>query len=132
MSPLRLTKNDVLRIHEYAIARFGGLGGARDEGLLESALAQPHLTFDGVDLYPSAEDKAAYYAYGICKDHPFVDGNKRVAAACLGAYLRLEGLDFAPERAEFLKVMFGVADGTVDYDALLDWVRKVTGNAALL
>ena len=65
MSPLRLTKNDVLRIHEYAIARFGGLGGVRDEGLLESALAQPHLTFDGVDLYPSAEEMHTHMYRGI-------------------------------------------------------------------
>lgn len=56
MSARRLTKDEVLRIHEVAIARFGGLDGVRDEGMLESALAQPHMTFDGIELYPSLEE----------------------------------------------------------------------------
>ncbi|HIU05673.1 MAG TPA: hypothetical protein IAD14_09465 [Candidatus Coprousia avicola] len=65
MSPLRLSKVDVLRIHEYAIAPFGGLGDARNEGLLESALAQPHLTFGGANLYPSTEEMHTLMYQGI-------------------------------------------------------------------
>ena len=127
MTSCRLCKDDVLGIHQIAIARFGGLDGVRDEGLLESALAQPHQTFGGVELYPSAEEKAARYAFGICKNHPFLDGNKRVAAACLGTYLRLEGICFRPAHREFLEVMLEVADGSIGYEELLAWVRKVCG-----
>lgn len=96
----------------------------RDEGLLESALAQPHQTFGGTELYPTVEERAARYAYGICRNHPFLDGNKRVATACLGAYLRLEGRVFRPSHEALLSIMLGVADGSVDYGGLLDWVRS--------
>lgn len=123
MSERRLLKTEVLAIHEAAISRFGGLSGMRDEGLLESALAQPHQTFGGVELYPTVEEKAARYAYGICRNHPFLDGNKRVATACLGVYLRLENRIFRPSHEALLSIMRGVADGSVDYDRLLDWVR---------
>lgn len=128
MSALRLTKDEVLRIHEVAIARFGGLDGVRDEGMLESALAQPHMTFDGIELYPSVEERAARYAYGICKDHPFIDGNKRVAAACLATYLRLGGVNFRPPHGEFLRVMLALAAGTLCYEELVSWVREMTSH----
>ncbi len=96
----------------------------RDEGLLESALAQPHQAFGPIELYPSTVEKAARYAYGICRNHPFIDGNKRVAAACLGAYLRLNGVDFRPAHTDFLRVMLGVADGSISYEQLVAWVRS--------
>ena len=71
MSVTAFSKEEVLVIHAAAIERFGGLDGLRDEGLLDSALAQPFQTFDGADLYPSAIDKACRYAFGIISDHPF-------------------------------------------------------------
>ena len=74
MSVTAFSKEEVLVIHAAAIERFGGLDGLRDEGLLDSALAQPFQTFDGADLYPSAIDKACRYAFGIISDHPFIDG----------------------------------------------------------
>jgi len=125
MSAMTFSKEEVLVIHAAAIERFGGLAGLRDEGLLDSALAQPFQTFDGADLYPSAIDKACRYAFGIISDHPFIDGNKRTGAALLGTYLRMSGIDFRPEHAVFLKAMLGVADGSVSYDALVEWVSSV-------
>ena len=77
MSMLSFSKEEVLAIHETVIMRFGGLRGLRDEGLLDSTLAQPFQTFGGADLYPSAIEKACRYAFGIISDHPFLDGNKR-------------------------------------------------------
>ena len=68
---------DTLAIHARSIDRYGGIDGLRDQGLLESAIAQPQQTFDGVELYPSLAEKAARYAYGIIKNHPFADGNGR-------------------------------------------------------
>ena len=125
MSMLSFSKEEVLVIHAGVIMQFGGLRGLRDEGLLNSALAQPFQTFDGADLYPSAIEKACRYAFGIISDHPFLDGNKRTGAALLGTYLRMSGIGFRPDHAAFLKVMLGVADGSVGYDALVDWVESV-------
>lgn len=120
----RLTKEDALAIHEASLARFGGLPGLRDEGLLESALAQPFQAFGGEELYPTFAEKAARYAYGIAKNHPFLDGNKRTATACMAAYLRLNGFGFKPMASELLTTMLGVADGTVSYEDLVGWVAR--------
>lgn len=70
-----------------ALERFGGLPGVRDASLLDSAVQQPFQEFAGEHLYSSAAEKAARYAYGLAKNHPFADGNKRVAAAVLGTFL---------------------------------------------
>ncbi len=123
MSARPITKEEVLAIHSAAIERFGGVDGLRDEGMLESALAQPFQSFAGVDLYPSDEAKACRYAYGIIKDHPFTDGNKRTATAVMGAFLRMSGLVFRPKHAELLEAMLGIADGSWDFEDLLAWVR---------
>lgn len=125
MSVLSFSKEEVLAIHAAVIIRFGGLTGLRDEGLLDSALAQPFQTFGGEDLYPSAIEKACRYAFGIISDHPFLDGNKRTGAALFGTYLRMSGIDFRPDHAAYLKIIRGVADGSVSYDELVEWTRSV-------
>ena len=117
-----LTKEEVLAIHNASLERFGGLSGLRDDGLLESALAQPFQTFGGEELYPTFAEKAARYAYGIEKNHPFLDGNKRAATACMAAFLRLNGFRFKPRAEDLLATMLGVADGTVSYEELAKWV----------
>lgn len=119
-----ITKDEVLAIHDASLERFGGLPGLRDEGLLESALAQPFQTFGGEELYPSLAEKAARYAYGIAKNHPFLDGNKRTATACMGVFLRLNGFRFKPKANELLTTMLGVASGTVSYEKLVEWVSE--------
>lgn len=118
-----IDKATALRIHSAAIERFGGCDGMRDEGLLESALAQPFQTFDGGELHPSAAEKAARYAYGIAKDHPFVDGNKRTAAALMGTFLRMNGHSFKPRHDELLAIVTGVADGSISCGHLAEWIE---------
>lgn len=125
MSEPTITRKAVLAIHSEAIARFGGTDGVRDENLLDSALAQPFQTFSGQDLYPGSVEKACRYAFGIIRNHPFIDGNKRTGTALMGGYLRMSGLSFRPTRNEFLSTMLGVADGTVHYDELVEWVRGI-------
>lgn len=125
MSEPTITREAVLAIHSEAIARFGGTDGVRDENLLDSALAQPFQTFSGQDLYPGPVEKACRYAFGIIRNHPFIDGNKRTGTALMGAYLHMSGLSFRPAHDEFLSTMLGVADGTVHYDELVEWVRGV-------
>ena len=95
--------------------------------MLASALAQPFQTFGGEELYPSTVEKVCWYAVGITSGHPFLDGNKRIGAAPLGTYLRMCGVGFAPDRAEFLSAMLGVADGSMGYEELVDWVRIEVG-----
>ena len=119
-----VTKDDALDIHAISIARYGGIDGVRDEGLLESALAQPMQTFGGVDLYPSLAEKAARYAYGIIKNHPFADGNKRTGAAVLAVFLRANGCRFKPRAKDFQATVLAVADGSMDFDGLVRWIGQ--------
>lgn len=118
----QIDKETALLIHSAAIARFGGLDGIRDEGLLELALAQPFQMFGSEDLYPTIARKAARYAYGIASNHPFTDGNKRTATAIMGAFLRMNGYRFKPRHDEMLVTMLGVADGTISFEQLTEWV----------
>ena len=119
----QVDKETTLAIHSAAIARFGGLDGVRDDGLLESALAQPFQTFGGEELYPTLAQKAARYAYGIASNHPFADGNKRTAAAIMGTFLRMNGCCFKPRHDELLATMLGVADGSISFERLTEWLE---------
>ncbi|MFR3273985.1 MAG: type II toxin-antitoxin system death-on-curing family toxin [Slackia sp.] len=125
MNAPEITRETALAIHSETIARFGGIDGVRDENLLDSALAQPFQTFSGQDLYPGPVEKACRYAFGIIRNHPFIDGNKRTGTALMGTYLRMSSLRFRPAHDEFLSAMLGVADGTVHHDELVEWVRGV-------
>ena len=116
----------VLQIHELEIANHGGMSGLRDEGLLESALAQPFITFDGVDLYPSDEEKAARLAYGIIKNHPFADGNKRTGTQLLIVFMRMKNYRFKPRHKELQETILGVASGEKSYEDLVEFVRRET------
>jgi len=86
-----LTLEEVRAIHRVAIAQSGGSEGLRDVGLLESAVAQPSMTFDGNDLYESIVEKAVALGFSLIKNHPFIDGNKRVGHAAMEVFLLLNG-----------------------------------------
>lgn len=115
---------DALAIHELSIRRYGGIDGTRDEGLLQSALAQPQQTFGGVELYPSLAEKAARYAFGIVNNHPFADGNKRTGAAVLAVFLRANGVRFKPRLIDMQKQIIALADGSLGYDELVAWIEE--------
>jgi death-on-curing protein len=119
-----LNKETVLLLQAYTIEKFGGLPGVRDNSLLDSALGQPMQTFDSVDLYPTLIEKAACYAYGIIKNHPFVDGNKRAGTAVLGAFLRANGALFKPRHTNLQATILAVARGSLSYEELVTWVNK--------
>jgi death on curing protein len=91
LTPNFLFLSEVLRLHEDVIASFGGSLGIRDEGLLESALAQPQATFGGEFLHATIYEQAAAYLYHLAMNHPFIDGNKRTAFAVMDTFLRLNG-----------------------------------------
>jgi death on curing protein len=111
----------VLDIHEEQLALFGGPGGVRDPGLLESALARPQNQF----AYGQSDlaALAAAHAFGIARNHPFVDGNKRTAFATMIVFLGLNDIAFAPESAEATAVMLALAAGEVDEAGLTRWIR---------
>lgn len=114
---------EALAIHALSIQRYGGIEGIRDEGLLESALAQPLQTFDGVELYPSLAEKAARYAFGIVNNHPFADGNKRTGAAVLAVFLRANEVRFKPRLIDMQDTIIALADGSLSYDEIVSWIE---------
>lgn len=122
----RVTKEIVLTLHEHVIERFGGASGVRDEGLLEAAIAQPWQTFDGIDLYPTIEEKAARLCFEIVTQHPFVDGNKRTGALLLGVLLRTSGAMFKPKSKDYYSIIMDVASGNKGYEELLDFAFNKT------
>ncbi len=98
-----ISTDEVLAIHANLIRRYGGLSGVRDRGLLESALARPFQSFNGEDLYPSLEQKAAAILESIVKNHPFIDGNKRTGYVLMRLLLNAQ-----PMSNELLKASFFV------------------------
>ena len=119
--PEWLDVNIMLDVHAEQLALFGGPDGVRDLGLLESALARPinKFAYGETDL-PSL---AAAYAFGVAKNHPFVDGNKRAAFAAIMVFLGLNGIDFAPPPEEATVMILSVAAGEVDEESLARWIR---------
>ena len=119
--PVWLDLELVLDIHAEQLALFGGGDGLRDQGLLESALARP------INKYGYAVDDiavlAAAYAFGIARNHPFIDGNKRVAFAAMLVFLGLNGIDFDAEPAEATAIILDLAAGMVSEDGLTRWIR---------
>ncbi|MBD2210827.1 type II toxin-antitoxin system death-on-curing family toxin [Nostoc linckia FACHB-104] len=90
-TPRFLSNSQVIKIHERQIEIFGGTTGIRDEGLLDSALAQPQATFGGELLHPTIYEQAAAYLYHLAMNHPFIDGNKRTAFAVMDTFITLNG-----------------------------------------
>jgi death-on-curing protein len=108
-----LTSDEVLAIHAHLIERYGGSPGIRDRGLLQSALAMPEATYSAQELHPTLEEKAAAYLFHLVKNHPFVDGNKRVALAVALAFLRMNGIRIRATDDELVELVLGAAEGRV-------------------
>ncbi len=119
-----LSLAEVLAIHQRLMENSGGPGGVRDFGLLESAVAQPLGAFGGKDLYPSLVDKAAALAYSLVSNHPFVDGNKRVAHAAMEVFLVLNGHEIECPTGEQEAFWLGLAAGDRSRDELVTWLSK--------
>lgn len=119
--PLWLTPDVVADIHSEQLALFGGPDGIRDQGLLESALARPVNRFAYGETDMAA--LAAAYAFGIARNHPFIDGNKRVSLLALIVFLRLNGIGFAPNEADAAAIILALAAGEVDEHGLTRWIR---------
>jgi death-on-curing protein len=121
-----LSIDQVLALHEELIRRYGGALGLRDRGQLESALAQPFMTFAGEQLYSDLPEKAAALCFSLVKNHPFVDGNKRVGYAVLRFFLRSNGVRIVATADEKVSMTLSVADGSLSRAELIDWIRAHT------
>lgn len=121
---IRPTKRQVLRMHEELIATTGGSSGIRDESLLEAALVAPFVSFGGVDLYPTLEQKAARLGYGLIKNHAMIDGNKRIGAHTMLVFLALNGIRLQYTQKELYTIILDVAAGKSSQDNLLTWIQN--------
>ncbi|RGS69631.1 type II toxin-antitoxin system death-on-curing family toxin [Mitsuokella sp. AF21-1AC] len=121
---IRLTKHQVIQMHEELLSYTGGTEGVRDEGLLESALAAPFMMFSGTELFPSLEEKAARLCYGLVKNHAMVDGNKRIGAHCMLVFLAINGQTLTYTQEELWTIILGIASGDKTQNDLLDWIKQ--------
>jgi death-on-curing protein len=118
--PTWLSYELVIAIHERQLREHGGPSGLRDQGALESALGRPknRWAYENADM----AQLAAAYAFGIAKNHPFVDGNKRTALLALGTFLAVNDIDFTASEAEAVVMIRGLAAGEVDEATLARWI----------
>ena len=121
-----LTTADVLAIHDQLIAEHGGLDGIRDVTLLESALGRPRQLSAYGQPEPDIAALAAAYAFGIARNHAFVDGNKRTSAVVTEAFLRLNGLGLTATDIEIVQTWSDLRAGLITEPELIDWLRQRT------
>lgn len=117
-----LSKEQVISLHSQLIEETGGVGGLRDEGLLDSALNAPFQSFGDVEPFPSIQQKAARLGYGLIMNHPFVDGNKRIGAHVMLVFLALNGIELDYTQDELADVILSVASGEFGFEQLLKWI----------
>ena len=125
---IRLSKSQVLLIHNQLIAETGGSPGLRDEGMLDSALSAPYQTFGGEDIYPSLLQKAARLCFGLVKNHPFLDGNKRIGVHIALVFLALNGVELQYSQVELSDVILRLAAGEMEAGDLLHWILEHQGS----
>ena len=119
-----LTKDQIVKLHQVLIETSGGSSGIRDEGMLDSAVKLPLQTFDDCELFPSILDKATRLAYGLIKNHPFVDGNKRIATHAMLIFLSLNGMMLSYEDEELIDIILKVASSQANESDLYQWIDK--------
>ena len=126
MEPAFLSLAEVLRIHDDQIERYGGDTGIRDMQLLMSALGQPSATFGGMCLHQTPHEMAAAYCFHLVKNHPFVDGNKRVGAVAAIAFLALNGCAFSAPPGRLTEMIMSLARGKIDKADVTLFMREWT------
>ena len=119
-----LLEDAVRAIHQRQIAEHGGSSGLRDEGLLISALARPQNLLAYSEREPDLAAPAAGYAFGIARNHPFVDGNKRTALVAARTFLRLNGVDLHASQEEKHLTFLKLGEGSVSEEQLAEWIRQ--------
>ena len=121
---IRFSKEKLLLLHQIMAQATGGSIGVRDEGLLETAMEAAFSPIGGVELYPTKEEKAARLGFSLISNHAFVDGNKRIGMYVMLTFLEVNGIRMDCTNEDVVHAGLSVADGTMDYDGLLMWVRE--------
>lgn len=121
---IRFTKEQIIKLHEQIITQTGGETGIRDMKLLDSAIMTPFQSFDNNDLYPSIQLKAARLCYGLIKNHPFVDGNKRIGTHIMLLFLYFNNIELQYTQKELSEFILQIAYGTKNYENLLNWINE--------
>lgn len=119
-----LTLAEVLDLHLRIIEQSGGAKGVRDLAMIESALAQPQMTFAGKELYPTIESKAASICFSMVMNHAFVDGNKRIGHAAMETFLVMNGFELIVSIDDSEQTILRLAAGQLTCDELLQWVSS--------
>lgn len=121
-----LNKETILAFHRDQVKTYGGKQGIRDEGLLESALAQPQASFGGEYVHNSIFEIAAAYGFHICKNHPFFDGNKRTALVAIYTFLYASGYRLQADKKSLYAVMIDLANGKLEKEELAEFLEEST------
>jgi death-on-curing protein len=119
--PKWISKKALLLLHEESLAEFGGVRGVRDQGLLDSALTHAQNVY-AYKPECTIADLAAAYAFGLAKNHAFVDGNKRAAFLSIGLFLAINGHSFKPDQVDAINFMLALANGDLDEAGLSAWI----------
>lgn len=118
-----LTLNEVTDLHRQVVEQSGGSLGLRDLGTLESAVAQPQMTFGGDDLYPTLVEKAAALGFSLVMNHPFIDGNKRIGHAALETFLIMNDMEIDASVDDQEQIILSLASGELQRDEFTDWLK---------
>ncbi len=121
---IKFDKEKVLLLQQLVIKSSGGTAGVRDFGLLDSAIESVYQTFDGVELYPSKEEKGARLGFCLVSNHAFVDGNKRIGLLVMLSFFAINGIKMKYSDDELIEIGLSLADGKMKYEDLLGWVKK--------
>ena len=121
---IKFSEDKVLLLHRLLIEATGGTDGVRDIGLLDSALESAYATFDGKELFPSKEEKAARLGVGLVSNHAFVDGNKRIGMYVLLSFLEVNGIQIEATNEEVVEAGLALARGDMKYEGLLTWILE--------
>ena len=121
---IKFSKEKILLLHQIIAEATGGSVGVRDEGLLESALETAYASFGGQEFYPTKEEKGARLGYVLIANHAFVDGNKRIGIYVMLSFLEMNGIRIRCTDEELVHVGLSVADGSMGYEALYQWVLE--------
>ena len=119
---IKLTKQQVLNLHKQLIDTTGGISGVRDENMLISALETPFQSYEGQELYPSIQAKAARLCYGLVKNHAMIDGNKRIGVHVMLVFLALNGVELQYTQKELYSIILELASSKIEYEDLLKWI----------
>lgn len=119
-------KDVILHFHDQLIQLYGGSSGIRDIKLLESALEQPKVTFDGAYLHDTVFKMAAAYGFHLCNNHPFIDGNKRISLVAMDIFLQRNGYEIVATEKEAYKIIMQLSTGSLSKEQLASWLLENT------